>query len=81
MKRKTILAPLFIAAVAAFFAFGLFETSRAAPKNDIPFPNPAQQRLDTVAELKQIAALLQEQNKILKEQTNLLRDIKRQSNR
>lgn len=78
MKRNTLLAPLFVAVVAAVFALGPYGTSWAAPKKDIPFPNPAQQRIDTVAELKVIVSLLREQNKMLKEQNVLLKEISTQ---
>lgn len=75
MKRNTLLAPLLVAAMAAVFALGLYGTSWAAPKKNIPFPNPAQQRLDTVTELRVIASLLRDQNKMLKEQNAILKEI------
>lgn len=72
MKRRTLFASLLVMVIVTSFVLGFYQTSQAAPKKDPPIFNAAQQRLDTINELKVIATLLREQNQLLKEQNAIL---------
>jgi hypothetical protein len=50
-------------------------TDAAPPAENLPFANAVQQRMDMIAELKAIHALLQEQNTLVREQNELLRSL------
>ena len=71
MKRNALLASLLAVGIACFM-LNFYQTSQAAPKKELPFPNAVQQRLDMINELKGIATLLREQNQLLKKQNAIL---------
>lgn len=50
-----------------------YQTTSAAPQAPPPFANAVEQRMETVNELREIRALMKEQNALAKEQIALLR--------
>lgn len=67
MSRRTGWA-LLIAANALFYCvLSFYRTSEAAPKPPVePFANSVAQRMDMIAQLKEIKDLLKEQNALLR---------------
>ena len=69
MKRRNgfRLAVAAVLIVAGLCVLGLYETSSAAPRGDNePFANSVEQRAEMIVQLREISALLKEQNALLK---------------
>lgn len=69
---KRIAWSLILAAIVLGCGVLSFYGAEAAPR-DPPFASAIEQRMESVAELREIRALLKEQNALLKEQMTLLR--------
>jgi hypothetical protein len=67
MKSRTTLALLLALAGLGCGVLSFYQTTSAAsPGGSPPFANAIEQRVETLAELKEISALLKEQNALLR---------------
>ena len=77
MNLRALSATLLVTGIITCCVLGFYQSTQAAPRQlqqqDIPFPNSGGQRIEILAELKEMVALLKEQNKLLKEQNALMK--------
>ena len=80
MKRNLIGAVVIAVGVLLGGVLSFYGTSSvAAPRSNVPpFANPAGNRVEMIAELREIAAEMKKQNQLLTEQNNLLKSGKLQ---
>ena len=80
MKRNVIGAVVITAGVIVGSVLGFYGTTAAAPprSNVPPFANPSGNRVEMIAELREIVSEMKRQNELLTEQNDLLKSGKLQ---
>jgi hypothetical protein len=74
MTRRTTWAVLIAATVLFGGVLSLYRASDAAPPDPpVPLGNDVEQRIEMISHLKDIASQMHEQNKLLREQNDLLK--------
>jgi hypothetical protein len=72
MNRRVWWAFVWAAIAVACGVLSFHRATDAAPRGDLqPFANSVEQRMETINELREIHALMKEQNALLKEQISL----------